>query len=194
VEWESPRVVTTWEAGPFTHPVEISRPEVEVRAGRSSAYRVGDVTHVVEGPWQVVIRNLGLNASREVIGRWEIHHSWSVQGGVAFRPDAGRFAPGAGASERSWSSGSEVRLGGASERWRIGGSEISWRGASERMLAGASQWSYGGASERVHLGASERRLGGASERAFSGGSEGRLGGGSSSLPFPDVDAAKDAED
>ncbi len=186
MEWESPRVFTSWEAGPFAYPVEIQPPRREDWEGGGFAYRVGDVVHVVRGPWRVVIRNLGAHAERELLGSWEIHHSWSVLGGREVRIGPGRFGVrvGAsemltlGASERRWLQGSEVRLGGASERWRIGASEIAFRGASEQLFTGASQAMLRGASERRYAGGSEFRLGGASERAFAGASESRLGGAS----------------
>jgi hypothetical protein len=194
VEWESPHVLTSWEAGPFAYPVEIGAPQAQQQEGRAFAYRAGDVTHVVEGPWQVVIRNLGARTERAVVGRWEIHRSWSVQGGRAFRR-GGKLVAGMGASEQHWSSGSDVRLAGASERWRIGASELAWRGASEQLHAGASQWMYAGASERAYGGASEGRLAGASEHHDAGGSESRLGasdnhnerGPDAPLPFPPVE-------
>jgi hypothetical protein len=202
LEWESPRVLTSWEAGPFNYPVAIAPPSREQWEGKGYAYRVGSVTHVVEGPWRVVIRGVGAHAAREVVGSWEIHRSWSLQAGRELRVGDGRFTlrTGAseqlamGASERWWLSGSETRLGGASERWRIGASEIAFRGASEKLYAGGSQFAYRGASERLQSGASELRLGGASERAYAGGSESRLGasdnrfeGGSASpLPYPAV--------
>jgi hypothetical protein len=185
-EWESPRVLTSWEAGPFTYPVEIEPPLREEREGRGFAFRAGGVTHVVQGPWRVVIRNLGARAERELVASWEIHRSWSVQGGRELRLPAGgtTVRVGAsetlalGASERRWIQGSEVRLGGASERWRIGASEVLFRGATEQLFAGASQALLRGASERQHAGGSESRLGGASERAYGGASESRLGGAS----------------
>jgi len=177
VEWESPHVVTSWEAGPFAYPVEIEPPRREERTGQSFAYRVGNVVHVVEGPWRVVIRNIGARSERQVIGTWEIHRAWASVGGHAVRVAGGGRAAG-GASELAWLAGSELRMGGASERWRMGASEGAWRGASERMMAGASQWRYAGASERAWAGASEYRLGGASERAWAGASEARLGGAS----------------
>lgn len=177
VEWESPRVLTSWEAGPFDEPVQIRPPERQEREGQGFAFRSGGVTHVVEGPWQVVIRGVGARASREVLGRWEIHRSWSILGGRVFRAARGGEG-GMGGSEGRWIEGSEARLGGASERWRIGASELAWRGASEQLLAGASERRYAGASERSWAGASEARLGGASERAYAGASERRLGGSS----------------
>lgn len=177
VEWESPRTLTSWEAGPFDEPVRIEPPRRQEREAQGFAYRTGGITHVVEGPWTVEIRGIGARARREVIARWEITRSWSILGGRIFRARFG--GEGAiGGSEGRWIAGSEVRLGGASERWRIGASEVAWRGASERMLMGASRWRQAGASERAYAGASERRLGGASERAFAGASEARLGGGS----------------
>lgn len=181
-EWTEPATFTTWEAGPFSHPVEIEPPQREQWQGKSLAYTVGGVTYVVHGPWQVVIRNLGARQERAVLGRWEIHRSWPVGGGHELRAPSragqdGVPAPGAserlplGASERWWLVGSELRLGGASEIWRVGASEVRLRGASERMFAGASQWRLGGASERRFAGASEKRLAGASERRLGGASE-----------------------
>jgi hypothetical protein len=191
-EWESPRVLTSWEAGPFGYPVEIEPPHREQWEGKGFAYRVGDVVHVVEGPWRVVIRNLGARSERELLGSWEIRRSWSVHAGRELRPGEARVkvAAGgseqhlAGASERSWRSGSEVRLGGASERWRIGASEISFKGASERLYAGGSQLAYQGASERVHAAGSESRLG-ASDQRYEGGS---------SSPYPPSKPAAPAQE
>jgi hypothetical protein len=194
VEWEGPHTFTTWEAGPFTYPVEVHEPTREEWEGQSVAYRVGGVTRVVHGPWQVVIRDLGAHVSRTVLGRWQIYRSWVAEGGrevrssVAARPRAlGASEAFAGGSERAWASGSELRLGGASEVWRLGASELRFGGASERLYAGgsqqlvrgaseqgrrgASEWLVRGASERVHLGASERLQQGASERLYAGASE-----------------------
>ncbi len=185
-EWESPRVLTSWETGPFTYPVEIEPPRREEWEGRGFAYRAGNVTHVVQGPWRVVIRNLGTRSERELIGTWEIHRSWSVEGGRQLSMGSGGAtlrvgaseSVAAGASERRWISASELRLGGASERWRVGASEVHFRGATEQLFAGASQAQQRGASERQYAGGSESRLGGASEGGYAGGSEGRLAGAS----------------
>ncbi len=193
-EWAEPAVVTSWEAGPFTYPVRIDPPRREAWEGGSMGYRIGDVTHVVSGPWQVVIRNLGARFGRALLGRWEIFRWRMVQSGREVRTlrPARPSAAGAsehvalGASERRWISGSELRLGGASELWRVGASEVLFRGASERLYAGASEWRLRGASEVRLAGASEMRLvggsevrlAGASEQRFAGGSELRLGGAS----------------
>jgi hypothetical protein len=215
VEWESPVTLSTWEAGPFSHPVEIQPPSREEWTGQSFAFRVGAVTHVVQGPWRVVIRNLGARAERAILGTWTIHRTWAVEAGREVRVGPGTLAvpraPGAsdqvalGASERRWQSGSELRLGGASEVWRIGGSELSFRGASEllymggseRMARGASERQYAGASEYAYRGGSESRLGGASDQRLGGASEQRLGGASEgrlapadeALPYPAVPPA-----
>jgi len=167
LEWESPHVVSSWVAGPFTDPVEIVPPSREAWQGRAFAWRVGGVTHVVHGPWRVVIRNLASRAEHAVLGAWSIYRSWAVETGREVR--AGRRAvvrSGAsellvlGASERRWLAGSEARLGGASELWRAGASELAYRGASEQRFLGASQV--------VARGGSEGRLGGASERRAAG--------------------------
>ena len=208
IEWEGPRILSSWEAGPFSYPVEVEPLRREAWEGRAYAYRLNGVTHVVYGPWQVVIRNLAAHGERTVLGRWEVYRSWIAQGGRELRaapdgvPRAGASERRLGASERLWLGGSELRLGGGSELFRIGASEVLLRGASERLFAGASQWllrgaselrlggasesrvrgasesRLGGASERVHAGASESRLGGASERLHAGASEARLGGAS----------------
>jgi hypothetical protein len=200
VEWQGPRLVSTWEAGPFTYPVEVSPPTREEWQGDSAVFRSGDVTRVVHGPWQVVIRNLGAHGSHTVVGRWQIYRSWVEAAGREVRVTGALRAvppPGAserlalGASERAWAAGSELRLGGASELWRLGASELRFLGASELLLAGASEriargaseqrlqgsseWLVRGASEQILQGASERVRMGASERLLSGASE-RLGG------------------
>jgi hypothetical protein len=184
-EWEGPLLISRWEAGPFAYPVTVEPPSREERDGRSFAYRVGDVTHVVYGPWQVVIRNLGARRERAEIGRWEVFRSWVAAAGREVRGSSltgGPVRVGAsealGASERRWIAGSELRLGGASEVWRLGASELRMRGASETLFIGASQWMKLGASERRLLGASELRLAGGSERRLGGASEQRLGGAS----------------
>lgn len=182
VEWVGPHSVTTWQAGPFAEPIEIEPPTAEAWQGHSFAYRVGGVTHVVHGPWQVVIRNLGARVERAELSRWQVYRSWVATAGrevraVEVRPPAvpGGASEGmAGASERRWLEGSELRLGGASEVWRASASELRLGGASELGFAGASERVGRGASERRLRGGSEARLGGASEQL--GGSEGRLGG------------------
>lgn len=195
VEWESPHVVSSWESGPFSYPVEIEPPSREEWAGRSFAYLVGGVTHVVYGPWRVVIRNLGAHAGRAVHGTWVVHRSWAVEAGREVRVGLRTVSskPGAseqlalGASERRWLSGSELRLGGASEAWRAGASELAYGGASERLFLGASQLLARGASEARLGGASEQRFGGASERQYAGGSEQRLAADpEAALPYPAV--------
>jgi hypothetical protein len=186
LEWEGPAVMTTWEAGPFSYPVQVDPPRREEWEGRSFAYKVGDVTRVVHGPWQVVIRNLGAHAGRTVLGRWEIHRSWAAQGGGELRGATAGATVAVGASEQigggasalRWMGASELRLAGASEFWRVGASELRLRGASEQLFKGASELRLAGASERRLRGASERRLRGASERMLRGGSERRLGGAS----------------
>lgn len=201
LEWQGPAQLTTWEAGPFPYPVEVERPTREEWQGRSFAYKLGDVTHVVFGPWAVTIRNTGGQVSRAVLSRWQIYRSWVAQGGrEVVSTQTGGAKVGAlgasklggsewvalGASERLWLAASEVRLGGGSEVWRLGASELRLRGASEQLLAGASERRLMGASERMRAagsevrlaGGSEQRLGGASEWAGGAGSERRLGGAS----------------
>ena len=184
--WESPVSISSWEAGPFTHPVEAPEAIRQAFVGPTRVYRVGGRTHVVHGPWQVVIRGLGAHYGRAVLARWEIYKSWIADEvkETQVRDAHPALSPGAserllpGASERRWRHASEVRLGGASEVFFLGASEVKARGASERFYLGASQWMMRGASERQVRGASEVRLAGASERRLGGASEARLGGAS----------------
>jgi hypothetical protein len=184
-EWMEPLQRSSWEAGPFAYPVEVEPPSREEWRGPAVAFQVGGVTHLVYGPWQVVIRNLDAFAEHAVLARWEMYRSWVAEGGREGRgalPTASRPAPGAsenlGGSETLWLRGSELRLGGASERWRLGASELRLGGASELLAAGGSERRLGGASELRFQGASEWRLGGASERVLGGASERQLAGGS----------------
>jgi uncharacterized protein len=190
-EWMGPVLATTWEAGPFTYPVEVEPPVREEWRGPTVTFRMGGVTHVIHGPWQVVIRNLDAHHEHQVLGRWEVYRSWvTAEGGEVRGPaPAGAAAllgasEALGGSERRWLSASELRLGGASELWRLGASERRLGGASEIVFAGASQWVAGGASERSWKGASELRLGGGSESRL-GASEHRLGASEERLTPPD---------
>src|SRR5262249_38794773 len=121
IEWEGPTVRTSWEAGPFPYPGEAAA-YVEGRPGGTGTVRsVDGRTHVVYGPWRVVIRGLSARAERTVLAVWELHRSWATDVGVAPHGVAATGStPGGseqvlGASERRWRAGSEVRLGGASE-------------------------------------------------------------------------------
>ena len=184
--WESPVTISSWEAGPFTHPVEAPEAIRQAFVGPTRVYRVGGRTHVVHGPWQVVIRGLGAHFGRAVVARWEIYKSWIADEvrETHVHDIHPVLPPGAseqlipGASERRWRYASEARLGGASEIFYLGASEVKARGASERMYLGASQLMIRGASERRLAGASEVRLQGASERMLAGASESRLAGAS----------------
>src|SRR5262249_46564217 len=190
IEWQGPVTRTSWEAGPLPYPVEAS-PYVEERYdGKVTVRSVEGRTHIVYGPWQVVIRGLGARAERKVLAIWETYRSWVAHtGAVAHVPMPGAYTPGGseqlalGASERRWHAASELRLGGASEVFRLGASELRYLGASETLYSGASEWRLRGASELRFLGASqwlyggasEQRSAGASERLYPGASERRLG-------------------
>ena len=194
--WESPVMVSAWEAGPFSFPVSAPEPVREDFVGPTRVYRVGGRTHIVHGPWQVAIRGVGAHHGRAVIARWEIYRSWVAEEKAELAGGAMReiTIPGSseklllGASERRWRYASEMRLGGASEVFFLGASEVRARGASERFFLGASQYLMRGASERRLVGGSEVRLRGASERLVGGASERmgaserRLGGASERLP------------
>jgi hypothetical protein len=179
ITWEEHALVSSWQEGPFSYPVEVPAPVQEATVGRTRVFRSGTKTHVVYGPWQVTIRGLGATSSRSVVARWEVYRSWGEQEGrdvVQLTEEVGDAGAGGshgrlvGSSERRWGGGSELRLGGASEVFFIG--------ASERRLGGSSERLYAGASERLLKGSSERLLKGASEARLGGASEGRLGGSS----------------
>jgi hypothetical protein len=177
IEWQGPVVRTSWEAGPFTFPVEVPGYIEQRFEGRSVVYAEHGTTHIIYGPWQVVIRGIGAHAERKVLGMWEIFRSWVSSAGMAIRNETWRAThPGGsetimGASERRFVGGSEVRLRGASELFQLGASELLRKGGSETLYAGASERRIRGASELTWKGASERRLGGASERTLAGASE-----------------------
>jgi len=199
LEWSTPVLRTTWEAGPFPLPVELPTVTEEHFEGPVTVYPLeGGRTRIVYGPWQVTIRGIGAKAEARVLSRWEMEASWVVSVGferiVRELLPHGARAPGEistgfmlgssealGASERRWLSASELRLRGASELHLLGASELRMRGASEIVLGAASERRILGGSERVWWGASEYRLGGASETALLGASErigaseGRLG-------------------
>src|SRR5262245_21069795 len=193
-EWLGPVMRTEWESGPFEYPVDVPEGSIEIQDnGEVSVRSEGGRTHVMYGPWQVVIRGIGARAERRVLGTWEYRRQVAVEGGVErFGMTGGGYAPGSsewmmmGASERAWMGASELwlmgasetLLGGASERAFLGGSEFRFRGASERRLAGASELRLAGASERMFAGASETMFAGASERMMGGASERLLGGAS----------------
>jgi hypothetical protein len=178
--WEEQSQITSWTDGPFPYPVEVPEPVRETTVGRTRVFRSGAKTHVVYGPWQVVIHGLGATRSRSVISRWEVYRSWGEETGrQTVHVIEGGSGPGAlgaserlmrGASERMWRGASELRLGGSSEVYFLGASELRLAGASERL--------YSGSSERLRKGASERRLSGEAAWSHGGGSEGRLGGSS----------------
>jgi hypothetical protein len=178
-EWSGPVLRTEWESGPFTYPVDVPAGSIEVLDdGEVSVRSEGGRTHVMYGPWQVIIRGIGARAERKVLGTWEYRRQVTVEGGVErLATIGGGYAPGSsewmmmGASERAWMGASEMLWRGASELWLLGASEMSFAGASERAFLGGSEYRFRGASERSFAGASELRLGGASERTFAGASE-----------------------
>jgi len=192
--WEGPVIRTSWEAGPFSFPVEPPAYVEEWHSGRVAVHSAHGRTHIVYGPWQVIIRGLGARAERQVLAIWEMHRSWTASAGFEVHAASRReLGPGGserlalGASERRRSAASELRLGGASEIHRLGASELRYLGASETLYAGASEWRPKGASERLYAGASERRFRGASEMQRGGASEISFaypGGASESLPLP----------
>jgi hypothetical protein len=186
ISWESPTMITSWESGPLTYPVEVPLPVRESFVGKTRVFKVADKTHVVYGPWQVIIRGLGAHQSRTILSRWEVFRAWQtvsqrevqefVVSGVG--PSAAGAALGVGASERLFRGASELSFAGGSALRLLGGSEVFLLGASELRLGGASELLFAAASEIMFMGASERRFAGSSEMRFAGGSEMRLGLGS----------------
>jgi hypothetical protein len=185
-EWTGAVLRSEWEAGPFSYPVEVPSGSVEYQDnGEVSVRSEGGRTHIMYGPWQVVIRGLGARAERRVLGSWEVRRQVEVTGGVERTFEAAGLQQvgssewmALGASERAWMGASELLYRGASEMWLLGASEVLMGGASERGFMGASEFRYRGASERMLVGASERRLGGATERMFAGASENMYAGAS----------------
>jgi hypothetical protein len=178
IDWEGPLIRTAWEAGPFLYPVEVPRYVEERYEGTTTVRAMEGRSHIVYGPWRVVIRGLGARAERRILGVWTIHRSWIADAGVAMRTTRGAASALGGseqmvlgASELHWRAASEVRLGGASEIYLLGASELRYLGASETLYAGASEWLARGASELRYLGASEWRERGASELRYLGASE-----------------------
>ena len=184
-EWVGDAEFTSWEAGPFPHPVELPTFEViEQRAEHGHVVETEHGTHVVEWPWEVTIRGVGAHVERRVLARWEIvctmpaeqvEESASVPAVVPLGASE-QVRPAA--SERRLAAASELRLAGASEEFLLGASELRFRGASERVHAGASERRWPGASERIGGASGQWQLGGASERLPAGASEHRLGGAS----------------
>ena len=168
ISWESPTMITSWESGPLSYPVEVPLPVRESFVGKTRVFKTGDRTHIVYGPWQVVIRGLGAHHSRVVLSRWEVFRSWQTHSEhdveeVTLGPAVGGGVGASerllrGSSERSYAGGSELRLGGSSELHFLGASEVRMGGASEIMYAGASERVLAGSSEARFLGASEDRL------------------------------------
>jgi hypothetical protein len=178
IEWEGPISRTSWEAGPFSYPVELAAYVEERYEGTVTVRSVEGRSHVVQGPWRVVIRGLGARAERRILAVWEVRRSWIASSGLTVRA-AGAAASGPGGSEQvilgasdlRWRAASEVRLGGASELHLLGASELRYLGASEWVARGASEWHARGASEWLARGASEARYADASERLPPGASE-----------------------
>ena len=178
-EWVGPVMRTEWESGPFEYPVDVPEGSIEIQdSGEVAVRSEGGRTHVMYGPWQVVIRGIGARAERRVLGTWEYRRQVSVEGGVERTTTfGGGFAPGSsewmmmGASERAWMGASELLFRGASELWLLGASETMFLGASERGFLGGSEYRFRGATERRLGGATELRIGGATERMFAGASE-----------------------
>jgi hypothetical protein len=167
--WELPVATHFWEESSSTLPVDVPGPVWETGSFEASTFEVDGRTHVVFGPWQVVVRGLRVFEYRRVLSRWMVYRSWAVESGREAPLEAleARMLGSSafwGASERRFRGGSELRLAGASE--------LLYRGASERRFGGASERVYLAASERLLRGASERRYLGASEKLFRGASQG----------------------
>jgi hypothetical protein len=150
--WQDEAPHSSWEAGPFPSAVDAPLRTVEEwHSTRTTVRTENGRTHVVYGPWQVVIRGLAGHAARRIVAVWEMRRSWIARSGterVGWPHLPLGASEHAGASERHWLAGSEARLRGASELHLLGASERRLRGASERWLGGASEYRARGASER----------------------------------------------
>jgi hypothetical protein len=146
-----PAARTTWQAGPFEHPVEVPM-AVERHEGAIAVARQNGQAWVVYGPWEVRIRGLESSLERRIIATWEVSCSWVVdEHDVVVTGRNGAAGHAVGASERLMA-GSELRLRGASERWMAGASERRLQGSSEWQWTGGSAGRYGGASEQSGVG------------------------------------------
>ncbi len=134
---EPPTTTRVWDAGPFAFPPHVREPVSETYAGESSAFEVDGRAHVVFGPWQVVVREMGASEEGRVLTRWTVYRSWAVE--------SGREAPFETVHQRML--GSSGLLGGSESRF-VGASERRYAAASERLLRGGSDRRLGGASGR----------------------------------------------
>src|SRR5262249_50002631 len=105
--WQGPIIRTTWEAGPFVYPVELPRYVEERYEGTATVRSVDGRSHIIYGPWQVVIRGLGARAERRILAVWEVHRSWIADAGIAVRTMGG--AASTGGSEQLVLGASELR-------------------------------------------------------------------------------------
>src|SRR5262249_20120710 len=76
IEREGPVVRTRWEGGPFPYPVEPPPYVEEHHLGTVTVRSSEGRTHVVYGPWQVIIRGVGARAERRILAVWEVYRSW----------------------------------------------------------------------------------------------------------------------
>ena len=187
VEW----VAAHDRVGRTGHPHHLgSRPVLTTRWSRAryveerfegtvTVRSVNGTTHVVHGPWQVVIRGSGREPSGESWPSGRSAARGSPTTGVAVRTVGAAGTPGGseqvvlGASELRWRAASELRLGGASEiylprrerapvsrgeRDALRRRERVARARGERTCATSepANGASGGASETRYAGASER--------------------------------------
>ncbi|HVR63224.1 MAG TPA: DUF4912 domain-containing protein, partial [Polyangia bacterium] len=83
ISWTEPVIRSTWEAGPFSYPVESPVfSEEHLGATGQLHHRIeGGRVHITYGPWQVVIRGLGARAERRVLATWEYRRTVEMPGG-----------------------------------------------------------------------------------------------------------------
>ncbi len=135
IAWDGPQTITTWQEGPFTHPVEIEPPGNQAWQNAATTYDFDGVTRVLYGPWQVVVRTVSTLPDRQVLSRWEVWRSWVARSEIF---DMGvRDFSFAGASEVLFRGGSQRIMLGASER--LGGASERLGGASEGLFPAAPQ-------------------------------------------------------
>ena len=185
--WEGDREVVSWVAGPFSYPVEAPALVRESYAGTARTFRANGRTHVVWGPWQVVIRGVGAHAEQEVLARWEVYRSWTSSGWREVNRGPGE-AMSAGSSElmtrRQRALGPDRQRGAAHGRLRavrLGASDADAGG--QRALVPGVQRMAAARGERAALARRQRvALPGRQRAAAPGGERAALRGGQRAAP------------
>ena len=157
-EWQGRPCATSLGGGPVSMRGRADGRSGERLAGTATGRAGGGAgSHVVHGPWQVVIRGLSARAERQVLAIWEVDRlAWTASAGP--RSSCGRWsrpARRAGAGARS---GASERAGARRARCGWAGlGAVAPRGERAAASSARARTLYGGASElRLARGASER--------------------------------------